>query len=139
MDVIKLLLTLSAFVTPCLWPLTLQDHLQAHLLTFMTTDSQMTGLLTLREQSDLPTLSGLVWWLIIFTIRTFWLHTLQELIDLLTFNGLTCKDLQMTGLLKLQEQTDTYQHSRFGMMTNTIYNMNILIAYITRTHRFTDI
>ena len=28
---------------------------------------------------------------------------------------------------------------RFGMMTNTIYNMSILIAYITRTHRFTVI
>ena len=44
----------------------------------------------IQEQSDLPTLSCLVWWLILFTIRTFWLFTLQELIDLLKFNGLFC-------------------------------------------------
>ena len=27
----------------------------------------------------------------------------------------------------------------FGIMTNTIYDMNISTVYITRTHRFTDI
>ena len=138
MDIIKIFLTLSDFETPCLWQLTLQDHLQAHLLRFTTTDSWMTGLLTLWEQLDLPAFNGLVWWLILFAIRTFWLHTLQELIDLLTFNGLMCKGLQMTGLLTLREQSFT-NTQWFGMMTNTIYDMNILIAYITRTHRFTDI
>ena len=71
MDVIKIFLTLSDFVTPCLWLLTLKDYLQARLLSFTTTDSWMTGLLTLREQSDLPTLNDLVWWLIIFTYEYF--------------------------------------------------------------------
>ena len=47
----------------------------------------MTGLLTLQEQSDLPTLNGLVWWLILFTI---WTCSLQEVTNLSTFNGLTC-------------------------------------------------
>ena len=30
----------------------------------------------------------------------------QELTDLLTFNCLMCKDLQMTGLFTLREQSD---------------------------------
>ena len=47
----------------------------------------MTGLLTLQEQSDLPTLNGLVWRLILFTI---WTCSLQEVTNLSTFNGLTC-------------------------------------------------
>ena len=80
MDVIKIFLTLSDFETPCLWLLTLQDCLRALLLRFTTTDSGMAGLLTLQEQSNLPILNGLVW-LILFTIRTFWLCILQELID----------------------------------------------------------
>ena len=111
MDVIKIFLTLSGFVTPWLWLLTLKDCLRARLLRLTTTDSQarlnnwrlltilrtdllenlqLTGLLTLQEQSDLPTLSGLVWWLILFTIWTFRLRTLQEFIDLMIFNGSTC-------------------------------------------------
>ena len=53
-----------------------------------------------------PRLNGLVRWLTLFTIWTFWLCTLQELIDLLTFNGLMCKDLQITSLLTLREQSD---------------------------------
>ena len=61
MDVIKTLLTLSDFVTPCLWQLTLKYRLR--LLWFTTTDSQMTGLLTLRKQSDFARRNGLIWWL----------------------------------------------------------------------------
>ena len=79
------------------------------LLSFTTTDSRMAGLLTLREQSYLPTLSGLVWWLILFTIWTVWLRTLQELMNLLTVNGLTCWGttlaLQIFLLLTIVEQT----------------------------------
>ena len=58
--------------------------------------------------------------------------------SLLTFSGLTCKDLQMTGLLALREQQMT-NTKWFGMMTNTVFNVNILIVYIIRTHRLTDI
>ena len=90
MNIIKIRLTLSDFVTTCLWLLTLKDRLRTRLLRFTTTDSRMTDLLTLWEQSDLPTCNGLVWWPILFTIWTFRLRSLQELIDLLTFNGLTC-------------------------------------------------
>ena len=71
MDVIKIFLTSSHFVTPCSWLLTLKDYFWARLLSFTTTDSWMKGLLTLREQSDLPTLNGLVWWLILFTYEHF--------------------------------------------------------------------
>ena len=118
MDVIKILLALCDFATPCLWLLTLKDCLRARLLRFTTTDLWMTGLLTLRENQILPTLNGLVWWLTLFTLNglvwwltlftiwTFRLHTLQELTDLMRFNGLTCKDLQMTALLTLREQSD---------------------------------
>ena len=63
-------------------------------------------MLALQKQSDLPTFNVLVSWQILFVIWTFRLRTLQELIDLLTCNGLTCKDLQMTGLLTLQEQSN---------------------------------
>ena len=55
-----MLLTLSHFVTPCLSLLTLKDRLRALLLRFTNTNSRMTGLVTLPEQSDLPTLNGLV-------------------------------------------------------------------------------
>ena len=109
MDVIKVFLTLSDLEPLCLWLLILQDRLQARLLRFVTTDSQMTGLLTLQKQSDLPTLNGLTWWLILFTIWTFRLRTLQEYIDLLTYNGLRCwltiLVLQMLLLLTIVEQT----------------------------------
>ena len=81
MDVIKIFITLRDFVTSCLWQLTLKDYLQACLVWFTTADSwtrlntwwlliilqtdmfkdlQMTGLLTLQEQSHLPTL--MVWY-----------------------------------------------------------------------------
>ena len=59
-DVIKIFLTLNDFEPLSLWLLTLQDRLRTRLLRLTTTDSRMTGLLTLREQSDLPTLNGLV-------------------------------------------------------------------------------
>ena len=42
MDVIKIFLTLSDFETPCLWLLTLQDHLWTCLLRFTATDLRMT-------------------------------------------------------------------------------------------------
>ena len=58
----------------------IKDCLRARLPRFTTTDSWMTDLHTLQEQSDLPTLNGLVWWLTLFTIWTFQLCTLQELI-----------------------------------------------------------
>ena len=84
MNVTKIFLTLSDFVTSSLWLLTLKYRLRSRLKRFTTTDSgtglntwrlliilqadmfedlQMTGLIALREQSDLPTLYGLVWWL----------------------------------------------------------------------------
>ena len=40
MDVIKMFLTLSDFVTPCLWQLTLKDCLWGCLPRFTTTESQ---------------------------------------------------------------------------------------------------
>ena len=98
MDFIKIFLTLSGFEISCLWLLTLQDRLQASLLKFAITDSQSTGLFILLAQLDLPTLNGLVWWLMLFMIKRFRLRKLQELVDLLIFNDLTSKDLQMTGL-----------------------------------------
>ena len=41
----------------------------------------------------------------LFTIRTFRLRTLQELIDLLTFNGLTCKTFYMSTNIRRNNNT----------------------------------
>ena len=71
-----------------------------------------TGLLTLQDKSDLPTLNGLVWRLILFTI---WTCSLQEVTNLSTLNGLTC---WANGF------TDSYWFSKF---TNTTYMTGIFL------------
>ena len=152
MDVIKILLALSDFATPCFWLLTLKDCLWARLLRFATTDLWMRGLLTLREQSDLPTLNGLVWWLTLFMIWTFrlrtcltcWLILLTLLIlfllriveqtGLLTVNGstslLTLLRIQTFWLLILLEHTALTGLHRYKCFTIslTLYETTILAA-----------
>ena len=136
----KTFLTLSDFVTPCQWLLILKDCLQARLLRFTTTDARMTGLLTLREQLDLPVLNGFTWWLTLFTIWTFRLRTLQELIDLLLFDGLTCwltlLTLLILLLLIIVEQTGLLI-VWFNKFTNTTYITGIWFTDITRTYSLT--
>ena len=140
MDVMKTFLTLSDFVTPCQWLLILKDCLRARLLRFTTTDARMTGLLTLREQLDLPVFNGFTWWLTLFTIWTFRLRTLQELIDLLLFNGLTCwltlLTLLILLLLIIVEQTGLLI-VWFNKFTNTTYITGIWFTDITRTYSLT--
>ena len=100
----------------------------------------MTGLLTLREQLDLPVLNGLTRWLTIFTIWTFRLRTLQELIDLLLFDGLTCwltlLTLLILLLLIIVEQTGLLI-VWFNKFTNTTYITGIWFTDITRTYSLT--
>ena len=58
----------------------------------------MTGLVTLQEKVDLPSINGLIWRLIPFTIWTFWLRTLQEFIDLMAFKGLLIGNTRVTDI-----------------------------------------
>ena len=81
MNLMKIFLWLRDFVIPCLWLLRLKNCLRAYLLWQATTysrtgfntwwlltilqtdifeDLPMTGLLTLKEQSDLSILNGVV-------------------------------------------------------------------------------
>ena len=100
-------------------------------------DLQITGLLILQEQSDLRTFNGLVWQLILFTIRTFWLHTSQELMNLPAYNGLMCwltiPALQILYLLKIVEQTGLLTVSLPTLLTLQASFLLTLVEHIGLT------
>ena len=118
--------TIMKYVTPCLWLLTLKEFLRTRLLSFTHYRFTNHRFAYITRTIRFPRLNGLVRWLTLFTIWTFWLRTLQELIDLLTFNGLMCKDLQITSLLTLREQSD------FPTLNDLVWWLTLFTKWILR-------